>query len=116
MEYKINSMKKELALKDKQIKILREKNCLHNIADPSDESSNNADIVEELNNSYLNFEEEFNVTNNSNESNGPVKYLYLHLVIQIIMNIVLLKKGNILLRISFRELKDLYIRTQTPLC
>jgi hypothetical protein len=116
MEYKINSMKKELALKDKQIKILREKNCLHNLAYPSDESSNNADIVEDLNNSYLNFEEEFNVTNNSNESNGPVKYFILYLVIRIISNIALQRKRIFLLKISFRELKGLYIRILTPLC
>ena len=57
MEYKINSMKKELALKDKQIKILRDKFSLQNNAaciDQSFDSSNNADNIDDLNNSYLN--------------------------------------------------------------
>ena len=67
IEYKINSYKKELALKDKQIKILREKfNNATN--DQSCDNSMNVDITDEINNSYLNFEEDFNVTNNSNES------------------------------------------------
>ena len=71
MEYKINSLKTELMLKDKQIKILRDKYSLQNEnnADKSYESLNNVEMFDDINNSYLNFEEDFNVTNNSNDSN-----------------------------------------------
>ena len=64
-------MKKELTLKDKQIKLLRDKYSLENnpAFDQSYNSSNNAEIIEDINISYLNFEEDFNVTNNSNDSN-----------------------------------------------
>jgi chromosome segregation ATPase len=66
MESKISALKKELALKDKQIRILRDR---YTNAEDSEESLNNDDIgVGDFNNSYLNFEEEFNVTNNSNDS------------------------------------------------
>jgi len=73
MDSKITSLKKELVLKDKQIKLLRDKFNYRNsraTGDQSYESFNNGDLNEDMNNSYLNFEEDFNVTNNSNDSNA----------------------------------------------
>jgi len=64
IESKLESLTKEIALKDKQIKILRDKN--YRMCNDSNNNSENESNNEQNNSNILNFEEDFNITYNSN--------------------------------------------------